>query len=408
MRRLSLALSAVFLSTGLALSAALFVTSESAYSERGSEEIAGQVQYRGEDYSYLESAQNAATTAGIQVERPENDRLTADARRPAQEDSASKVLEQRDSVSQGSVPGTRAPASALSIMEPPSPYSQVVDNASPRRFSARGWKASSGRATHYGKDYSYVRPESDVAPARFRAKIPATDYYTVYARWPAAKGNNAATRFGTSTTSGIRWTKANQRRDGGMWVRLGAYEMEAGNQYAVRVSGRSKGKGRVVADAIMVVRGTQMAPPQGDKAKDAASKRAPGDLTIAGGDQGTSLEVIRRARSHIGTPYRHSPPLACEAYHSEDCSCFTSLVFSKWLSLPDDPVGQWEAGQPVAESELRPGDLVFFKEGGSSFITHVAIYSGRGNIIHASSYWGRVVESPMRYVSGYYGAKRLT
>src|SRR3712207_8482222 len=53
--------SAVFLSTGIASSTALFVTSESAYPERGSEEIAGQVQYRGEDYSYLESAQNAAT-----------------------------------------------------------------------------------------------------------------------------------------------------------------------------------------------------------------------------------------------------------------------------------------------------------------------------------------------------------
>ncbi len=80
---------------------------------------------------------------------------------------------------------------------------------------------------------------------------------------------------------------------------------------------------------------------------------------------------------------------------------------SKWLSLPDDPVGRWKAGRTVAESELRPGDLVFFKEGESSFITHVAIYSGRGNIIRASSYWGRVVESPIKYLGGYYGARRL-
>jgi hypothetical protein len=28
-------------------------------------------------------------------------------------------------------------------------------------------------------------------------------------------------------------------------------------------------------------------------------------------------------------------------------------------------------------------------------------------MIHASSYWGRVVERPMEHVSGYYGAKRL-
>ncbi len=118
-------------------------------------------------------------------------------------------------------------------------------------------------------------------------------------------------------------------------------------------------------------------------------------------------EIIQRARAHLGTPYRLSPPATCEPFRWEDCSCFTSLVFSKWLSLPDYPVAQWEVGRAVESSDLRPGDLVFFKEGGSSTITHVAIYSGRGNILHASNYWGRVVETPMRWVSGYYGARRL-
>jgi cell wall-associated NlpC family hydrolase len=66
-------------------------------------------------------------------------------------------------------------------------------------------------------------------------------------------------------------------------------------------------------------------------------------------------------------------------------------------------------GRSVKRSELLPGDLVFFKEAGEAYpITHVAIYSGSGNIIHASTYWGRVVERPMKYVSGYYGAKRLS
>jgi cell wall-associated NlpC family hydrolase len=51
---------------------------------------------------------------------------------------------------------------------------------------------------------------------------------------------------------------------------------------------------------------------------------------------------------------------------------------------------------------------VFFKEGGRRRgITHVGIYSGRGNLVHASAYFGKVVESKMRYVRGYSGAKRL-
>ena len=76
--------------------------------------------------------------------------------------------------------------------------------------------------------------------------------------------------------------------------------------------------------------------------------------------------------------------------------------------MPDNPIDQWRFGHYVEQSDLRPGDLVFFKEAGENHpITHVAIYSGAGNILHASTYWGRVVESPMKYVDGYYGARRL-
>jgi cell wall-associated NlpC family hydrolase len=76
--------------------------------------------------------------------------------------------------------------------------------------------------------------------------------------------------------------------------------------------------------------------------------------------------------------------------------------------MSDHPVDQWEYGREVTKDDLRPGDLVYFKEAGEDYpITHVGIYSGRDNIIHASSYWGQVVERPMEHVSGYFGARRL-
>ena len=40
-------------------------------------------------------------------------------------------------------------------------------------------------------------------------------------------------------------------------------------------------------------------------------------------------------------------------------------------------------------------------------VDHLDIYSGNGNLIHASSYFGQVVESKMRYIRGYWGARRL-
>jgi cell wall-associated NlpC family hydrolase len=63
------------------------------------------------------------------------------------------------------------------------------------------------------------------------------------------------------------------------------------------------------------------------------------------------------------------------------------------------------------KARLRPGDLVFFDENKNGKLQpwdHVGIYSGHGNLIHASSYFGKVVESKMKYIHGYWGAKRLT
>jgi cell wall-associated NlpC family hydrolase len=386
-----LVMSAVCVSTGVALWVFLFILPEGALSERGGRMSAVRAQYHDENHGPVEPPRDATPPPPTTEEPLDTGSPGTGYYRWLAREAEDSEMGPSGSASEGSIAGVEAPAEELSIMEPPEPYSQVVDNASPKHFSDVGWKVSAGgKAQYYGKDYSYVEPSQAGYPARFRVEIPATDHYTVYARWPAAQGNNSATHFGVSTTSGIRWVKVDQRRDGGVWVRLGAFEMEAGSGYAVQVSGY-RARGRVVADSVMVVRGTQVTPPGTDA-----------------GSQAGSEAVVQRARKHIGTPYVLSPPGSCVPHRTEDCSCLTSLVYGKWQEMADNPVEQWNYGREVERSDLRPGDLVFFKEAGSSYpITHVAIYSGRGNIIHASSYWGSVVESPLDQVSGYYGAKRL-
>ncbi|MBA2712813.1 MAG: septal ring lytic transglycosylase RlpA family protein [Rubrobacteraceae bacterium] len=383
------ALTAVFVAAAAALAVSVFVVSVGAAPYGPGEENPSKAQYVGKG-----GGEKHSDTGYYNF----YDRWTDSLSTEASPEAAGGT------VSEGSNPAARAPARKLEIMEPPTPYSQVVDNATPGRFySAQPWKKADGRSSRYGKDFRHTSPGKSGAPAWFKVKIPTSGHYTVYARWPSAKGNNPKTRFQISTASGLRNVEVNQRRDSGTWVRLGAYRMEESDRYSVQVSGRSKAEGRIVADAVMVVAGTQAAPH--DPNEDASP--GGGGTPVIGGDVVAS-EVIERARTHLGTPYRHSPPLPCQAYRSEDCSCFTSLVFSKWVSMPDNPVEQWKFGDYVEESDLRPGDLVFFKEaGGNNPITHVAIYSGGGNILHASTYWGRVVESPMKYVHGYAGARRL-
>lgn len=90
-----------------------------------------------------------------------------------------------------------------------------------------------------------------------------------------------------------------------------------------------------------------------------------------------------------------------------DCSGFTTNVFrSQGISLPRTSRDQSHYGTPVSKSELRPGDLVFFKTGRKSYINHVGIYAGDGKFVHSSSTQGGVRID--RLDSGYYSRQLVT
>lgn len=134
------------------------------------------------------------------------------------------------------------------------PYSQVVDNATKGRFiAADGWRTGARGAQYYGKNYRLARAIKKTSVFKFKTRIPATRYYAVYARWPAAQRHNAATPIGVRTTSGTKWTRVNQQRNGGKWVKIDTYRMERGDRYNVLVSRRGKGDRYVVADAVRIV-----------------------------------------------------------------------------------------------------------------------------------------------------------
>jgi cell wall-associated NlpC family hydrolase len=100
---------------------------------------------------------------------------------------------------------------------------------------------------------------------------------------------------------------------------------------------------------------------------------------------------VEDAQSYIGSPYGWGM----------DCSGFTSMVFADLgVYLPDSPDAQYAYGTP---SSGKAGDLVFFDEAGYG-ISHVGIATGYGTVIHASTYYGAVVETPIEYIPGYVGA----
>lgn len=68
-----------------------------------------------------------------------------------------------------------------------------------------------------------------------------------------------------------------------------------------------------------------------------------------------------------------------------DCSGLTMYIFAKFdIELPHWSKGQSKLGTAVKKENLRTGDLVFFDTSGSG-ISHVGIYLGDGEFVHAAN-----------------------
>jgi len=116
-------------------------------------------------------------------------------------------------------------------------------------------------------------------------------------------------------------------------------------------------------------------------------------------------ELIATAYEYLGTRYK----LGGRLPDSVDCSLLVQTVFRRHgITLPRTAAQQYRVGQPVAVSELLPGDrLYFYGRGGS--IGHTGLYMGDGQFIHASSNRGAVGVDYLgddRYWKKYAGARR--
>lgn len=148
---------------------------------------------------------------------------------------------------------------------------------------------------------------------------------------------------------------------------------------------------------------------------DASGKRADGavDAPVA---SGLGQSIVNEALKHVGKPYvygTHGP-------NSFDCSGFTYYCVKQAtggaITLSTSSVQQWTSspGQRIYSiDQLQPGDIFFIDDpayGGShKLVTHVAIYLGGGQMVHAANSSVGVVTRPLqdREYRYFVGAIRL-
>lgn len=120
----------------------------------------------------------------------------------------------------------------------------------------------------------------------------------------------------------------------------------------------------------------------------------------------SSNSLIRTAMAYRGTRYVRGGT----SRGGFDCSGFTRYVYAKYgVSLPHSSAAQAGKGTRIAKSELKPGDLVFFATYRRG-ISHVGIYIGNNQFVHASNHGrGVTVDSlgSSYYAPRYRGARRI-
>ena len=105
------------------------------------------------------------------------------------------------------------------------------------------------------------------------------------------------------------------------------------------------------------------------------------ELENGTGISDTRVSLVQYALQFVGNRYVWG---GTSLTNGIDCSGFTMQIYARYgISLPHHAASQPGYGTRISASDAQPGDLFFY--GSGSTISHVGIYIGNGQIVHASN-----------------------
>jgi len=143
----------------------------------------------------------------------------------------------------------------------------------------------------------------------------------------------------------------------------------------------------VLTLALLLLGGCASVPESGPP----AALEAQGPAPVEGGSAAGELVAVLEGQHERwrGTPYRYGG----HSRSGVDCSGFVQVTYREHLGhdLPRTTHEQARHGDGIATSELRAGDLVFFRTGGGK--RHVGIHLEGGRFLHASTSRGVTIST---------------
>jgi cell wall-associated NlpC family hydrolase len=213
----------------------------------------------------------------------------------------------------------------------------------------------------------------------------------------AREARKAADEAATRAAALVKQVTTEQKR---LDRQVAAYKADYQRLRSEEAAARAAAQAAARAAAERASRAARPQPSRPATASSAIARSAAPAGSAGSGGSGAARTAVSTALAQVGDPY----VWGAAGPSSFDCSGLTQYAYAAaGVSLPHSSGMQSQMGTAVSYSAMAPGDLLFFY----SPVSHVAMYIGNGQMVHASTFGVPVRVVPVSSMPGLVSVRRV-